>query len=169
MNERRDDPYTVLMNPRSLPLSLIKDAEKISRMHILETDTFANTFGPKAQRKRPRLSMGSVGELASKVEDSLGMFLLFQGFLVLSWKLNTLFSHLNSTQTNTPKQKTQTSSPTLPHRESPMPRPTRFSVQVNQNVFGTSYTKCWIHRMLLSMSWTRVIRWGRGVSLWKSI
>ncbi|KAJ3039664.1 GTPase required for pre-60S ribosomal subunit nuclear export and maturation [Rhizophlyctis rosea] len=70
MNERRDDPYTVLMNPRSLPLSLIEDAKKISRMHILETDTFANTFGPKAQRKRPRLSMGSMDEMATKVTDS---------------------------------------------------------------------------------------------------
>ena len=74
MAERRNDPYTVLLNPRNLPLSLLKDSEKISRMHILETDPFSNTFGPKAQRKRPRLSIGTVDDLASSVTTSLDKY-----------------------------------------------------------------------------------------------
>ena len=32
-------------------------------MHIVETEPFGNTFGPKAQRKRPRLDIGSIEEL----------------------------------------------------------------------------------------------------------
>ena len=31
--------------------------------HIVETEPFSNTFGPKAQRKRPRLDIGSIEEL----------------------------------------------------------------------------------------------------------
>jgi nuclear GTP-binding protein len=31
--------------------------------HIVETEPFSNTFGPKAQRKRPRLDIGSFEEL----------------------------------------------------------------------------------------------------------
>lgn len=31
--------------------------------HIVETEPFGNTFGPKAQRKRPRLDIGSIEEL----------------------------------------------------------------------------------------------------------
>lgn len=33
------------------------------RPHIVETEPFSNTFGPKAQRKRPRLDIGSIEEL----------------------------------------------------------------------------------------------------------
>lgn len=33
------------------------------KSHIVETEPFANTFGPKAQRKRPRLDIGSIEEL----------------------------------------------------------------------------------------------------------
>lgn len=33
------------------------------RPHIVETEPFGNTFGPKAQRKRPRLDIGSIEEL----------------------------------------------------------------------------------------------------------
>jgi nuclear GTP-binding protein len=31
--------------------------------HIVETEPFSNTFGPKAQRKRPRINVGSFAEL----------------------------------------------------------------------------------------------------------
>lgn len=50
----------------------------IQRPHIVETEPFSNTFGPKSQRKRPRLDLGSLEELgASSVmpegEDSFGL------------------------------------------------------------------------------------------------
>ena len=33
------------------------------RAHIVETEPFGDTFGPKAQRKKPRLNVGSFEEL----------------------------------------------------------------------------------------------------------
>lgn len=53
-------------------MSLLQDSEKQSRMHILETDTFENTFGGKAQRKKPKLPIGSMEELMNKIEDTHG-------------------------------------------------------------------------------------------------
>ena len=40
-------------------------------MHVLETEPFGNTFGNKAQRKRPKLSTMSMEDLAAKVESTL--------------------------------------------------------------------------------------------------
>lgn len=67
-----DDPYQVLLKQNKLPMSLLQDAEKHSRMHILETDTFENTFGGKAQRKKPKLAIGSMEELMTKIDDTHG-------------------------------------------------------------------------------------------------
>ena len=40
-------------------------------MHMLETETFADTFGPKAQRKKPKMTVGSLQDLVSATEESL--------------------------------------------------------------------------------------------------
>ncbi|KAI8069998.1 NUC091 domain-containing protein [Gongronella butleri] len=64
------DPYQILLKQNKLPMSLLQDPTKTSRMHILETDSFANTFGNKAQRKRPKLNIGSMEEMMTKVDDS---------------------------------------------------------------------------------------------------
>lgn len=40
-------------------------------MHVLETEPFGDTFGNKAQRKRPKLATGSLEDLAAKVESTL--------------------------------------------------------------------------------------------------
>jgi len=71
MAEKQNDPYQFILNQNKLPLSLIYDQQKNSRMHMLETETFTNTFGPKAQRKRAKLSYGSIEELASHADNSL--------------------------------------------------------------------------------------------------
>lgn len=55
-------------------MSLLQDSTKHTRMHILETDTFGNTFGNKSQRKKPKLAIGSMEELMSKVDDTHGKF-----------------------------------------------------------------------------------------------
>lgn len=41
----------------------MRGADGLQRSHIVETEPFGNTFGPKAQRKRPRLDIGSIEEL----------------------------------------------------------------------------------------------------------
>lgn len=42
-----------------------------SKVHILDTETFETTFGPKAQRKRPSLKVGELKELAEQAEASV--------------------------------------------------------------------------------------------------
>ncbi|NWI94265.1 NOG2 protein, partial [Pitta sordida] len=66
------DPYRVVMKQRKLPMSLFYDRIKphTSRVHILDTETFETTFGPKSQRKRPTLSAGDVQALVENAEAS---------------------------------------------------------------------------------------------------
>ncbi|KAM4701679.1 nucleolar GTP-binding protein 2 [Discoglossus pictus] len=64
------DPYKVVMRQSQLPMSLLHDRSKPhnSKVHILDTETFETTFGPKSQRKRPNLVAGDVQELLEKAE-----------------------------------------------------------------------------------------------------
>ncbi|XP_027557062.1 nucleolar GTP-binding protein 2 isoform X1 [Neopelma chrysocephalum] len=66
------DPYRVVMKQRKLPMSLFHDRIKphTSRVHILDTETFETTFGPKSQRKRPTLSASDVQALVENAEAS---------------------------------------------------------------------------------------------------
>jgi nuclear GTP-binding protein len=72
MQEKADDPWHVLLNRNNLPLSLIGHSEKTAKMHILETETFGDVFGPKAQRKKPKLSVESVDQLVSNAGELQG-------------------------------------------------------------------------------------------------
>ncbi|KIY50496.1 NGP1NT-domain-containing protein [Fistulina hepatica ATCC 64428] len=63
---KKDDPYSVLLRRNKLPMALLDEAKNPhaqKRSHIVETEPFSDTFGPKAQRKRPRLDIGSFEEL----------------------------------------------------------------------------------------------------------
>ncbi|POI32955.1 hypothetical protein CIB84_003293 [Bambusicola thoracicus] len=66
------DPYRVVMKQSKLPMSLFHDRIKphTSRVHILDTETFETTFGPKAQRKRPNLTASDVQSLLENAEAS---------------------------------------------------------------------------------------------------
>ncbi|KFP71088.1 Nucleolar GTP-binding protein 2, partial [Acanthisitta chloris] len=66
------DPYRVVMKQRKLPMSLFYDRIKphTSRVHILDTETFETTFGPKSQRKKPTLSASDVQALVENAEAS---------------------------------------------------------------------------------------------------
>ncbi|RLV96842.1 hypothetical protein DV515_00012416 [Chloebia gouldiae] len=66
------DPYRVIMRQKKLPMSLFFDRIKphTSRVHILDTETFETTFGPKSQRKRPTLSASDVQSLVENAEAS---------------------------------------------------------------------------------------------------
>jgi nuclear GTP-binding protein len=70
IEKRVNDPYQVLLQRHKLPMSLLTDSGKTSRMHLLDTETFDNTFGPKCQRKRPKLQIGSVEDMAKSVTES---------------------------------------------------------------------------------------------------
>ncbi|KAI4271725.1 MAG: hypothetical protein L6R38_006792 [Xanthoria sp. 2 TBL-2021] len=79
MAERASDPYQVLLKTNKLPMSLINDGQgknglKQHRAKIeVESAPFGDTFGPKAQRKRVKLGVGSLEDLAGetfKMQDS---------------------------------------------------------------------------------------------------
>ncbi|XP_035991147.1 nucleolar GTP-binding protein 2 [Fundulus heteroclitus] len=72
MGAVQKDPYRVVMRQSKLPMSLLHDRAKAhnSKVHILDTEGFETTFGPKAQRKRPILMVGDVKDLVEKAEAS---------------------------------------------------------------------------------------------------
>ncbi|GBM62530.1 Nucleolar GTP-binding protein 2 [Araneus ventricosus] len=49
------DPYQVVMKQTKLPITLLNESAKHKRYHVLDTEDFASTFGPKSRRKRPVL------------------------------------------------------------------------------------------------------------------
>ncbi|XP_053183005.1 nucleolar GTP-binding protein 2 [Scomber japonicus] len=72
MGAVQKDPYRVVMRQTKLPMSLLHDRVKAhnSKVHILDTEGFETTFGPKSQRKRPNLMVGDVKDLLEKAEAS---------------------------------------------------------------------------------------------------
>ncbi len=71
MQERASDPYQILLKSNKLPMSLIRDEGKnglkqhLAKGHV-EAAPFGETFGPKAQRKRVKLGVGSLYDLAGE-------------------------------------------------------------------------------------------------------
>lgn len=80
MEEKRKDPYTVLMKSNKLPMTLIKDGKDTNglKQHrakmTLETAPFSDVFGPKAQRKRVKLGVSSLDDLAGDTEKSMDTY-----------------------------------------------------------------------------------------------
>ena len=66
MADKQHDTYSVLLKRNKLPMSLLdeKDATESPSAKILETETYASTFGPKAQRKKSNIAASSLEELA---------------------------------------------------------------------------------------------------------
>ncbi|XP_016074062.1 PREDICTED: nucleolar GTP-binding protein 2 [Miniopterus natalensis] len=66
------DPYKVVMKQSKLPMSLLHDRIQPhnSKVHILDTESFETTFGPKAQRKRPNLFASDMQSLVENAEMS---------------------------------------------------------------------------------------------------
>jgi nuclear GTP-binding protein len=66
----------VLLKSNKLPMSLIRDGpqdalKKHEAKMTIESEPFSHTFGPKAQRKRPKISFNSMDDLAVNTEKSL--------------------------------------------------------------------------------------------------
>lgn len=52
------DPYSMVMRRNKLPMSLIQEPKSGKGPALTDVEPFQQTFGPGAQRKRPRLDMG---------------------------------------------------------------------------------------------------------------
>ncbi|KAJ2048070.1 GTPase required for pre-60S ribosomal subunit nuclear export and maturation, partial [Coemansia sp. S142-1] len=63
MATKINDPYQVLLRRSKLPTSLLHDNTKIGQVNMLQTEAFSDTFGPKAQRKRPKLTVEGYDQL----------------------------------------------------------------------------------------------------------
>lgn len=77
------DPYSYLLKQNKLPMSLIRDGKGKERVDGLvqhqakiriETEKFGETFGPKAQRKKPRLAVGSLEDMAASTHKDLDAY-----------------------------------------------------------------------------------------------
>ncbi|KAG0671789.1 GTPase required for pre-60S ribosomal subunit nuclear export and maturation [Maudiozyma exigua] len=71
MGETQKDTYQVLLRRNKLPMSLLeeKDTTESPRANILETESYLHTFGPKSQRKKPRLAASSLEDLISDASN----------------------------------------------------------------------------------------------------
>ncbi|KAJ2787426.1 GTPase required for pre-60S ribosomal subunit nuclear export and maturation [Coemansia interrupta] len=70
MSAKINDPYQVLLRRSKLPTSLLHDNTKIGRVNMLQTEAFSDTFGPKAQRKRPKLNVEGYEHMVQSITDS---------------------------------------------------------------------------------------------------
>ena len=68
MQKTIQDPYKVVMKQTKLPITLLNERAKFQRVHILETESFQDTFGKKSKRKRPRFKFEDLQKYASSVE-----------------------------------------------------------------------------------------------------
>lgn len=66
-----NDPFSVVIKASKLPMALLTDPEKDAKMNLLSIEPFNDTFGKKAQRKKPKLAaydMEALAESSAKME-----------------------------------------------------------------------------------------------------
>ncbi|KAG5944149.1 GTPase required for pre-60S ribosomal subunit nuclear export and maturation [Claviceps sorghi] len=80
MASKASDPYQVLLKSNKLPMSLIRDGQDTNgiKQHkakmTVETFPYSEVFGPKAQRKRVKLGVSSLTDLADDTERSMDTY-----------------------------------------------------------------------------------------------
>ncbi|KAI1393015.1 nucleolar GTP-binding protein [Hypoxylon trugodes] len=81
MDEKAKDPYQVLLKTNKIPMSLIRDNTDTKnglKQHkakmTIESAPFADAFGPKSQRKRVKLDVSSLTDLAEDTEKSMDAY-----------------------------------------------------------------------------------------------
>lgn len=68
--ETGNDPFAVMIKDKKLPMALAQRPEsaKQKRSHVLRSESFEHTFGPRMQRKRPKSIADDVEELAEQAK-----------------------------------------------------------------------------------------------------
>ncbi|KAL5571477.1 hypothetical protein UlMin_021074 [Ulmus minor] len=74
LQNRMSNNYNVLLKEKKLPMSLLNDHQKQSRVHLLDRESFEDAFGPKTKRKRPRLLAADYDSLVMKAGGSQDAF-----------------------------------------------------------------------------------------------
>lgn len=70
MGKVMKNPYQVVMKPTQLPITLLNESAKHARVHLLDTESFETTFGPKKLRKRPNLKVRDLEDMTKVAEES---------------------------------------------------------------------------------------------------
>ncbi|CAE7913120.1 Gnl2, partial [Symbiodinium sp. KB8] len=70
MGKRVADPYSVVLQTKKLPMALLTEPATAPSMKLLSAQSFGETFGPNARRKRPNLgeSVSNLHTLVQRVE-----------------------------------------------------------------------------------------------------
>ncbi|WFD00080.1 GTPase required for pre-60S ribosomal subunit nuclear export and maturation [Malassezia yamatoensis] len=58
LGAKANDPYSMVLRRNKLPMSLIQEPKQGKSASLTDVESFQQTFGPGAQRKRPRLEQG---------------------------------------------------------------------------------------------------------------
>ncbi|WZY96834.1 hypothetical protein YC2023_069163 [Brassica napus] len=74
MKTKMSSNYNVILKERKLPMSLLTDNKKQTRVHLLDMEPFQNTFGKKTTRKRPKLVASDYEALVKKAAESQDAF-----------------------------------------------------------------------------------------------
>ncbi|EPS64656.1 hypothetical protein M569_10122, partial [Genlisea aurea] len=74
LQNRLSNNYNVILKERKVPLSLLSDHQKQARVHLLDTEPFADAFGPKTKRKRPKLVACDYESLVKRADGSQDAF-----------------------------------------------------------------------------------------------
>ncbi|XP_013420143.1 nucleolar GTP-binding protein 2 [Lingula anatina] len=70
MGKVMKDPYKVVMKQTKLPITLLNETAKHARVHLLDTEPFQSTFGPKSLRKKPNIKAVDVQSLLAAAQSS---------------------------------------------------------------------------------------------------
>ncbi|KAL0277844.1 UNVERIFIED_CONTAM: hypothetical protein PYX00_004984 [Menopon gallinae] len=63
------NPYTVVMKPTKLPITLLNEVAKHKRVHLLDTESYQSVFGKKKSRKRPNLKISDYESYSKEAEE----------------------------------------------------------------------------------------------------
>lgn len=74
MGKIQKNPYQVVMKSSKLPTGLLKETSKTTNVHILKTESFESTFGPKKLRKRPKIGAENLSDMVNKVAEVTNTF-----------------------------------------------------------------------------------------------
>ena len=67
--EIKNDPYQVPLHRKKLPQSLVRDEESKNKYDLLRAESFQDTFGKKAQRRKPVLKAYDLKTLVEKAQE----------------------------------------------------------------------------------------------------
>ncbi|KAF1791143.1 P-loop containing nucleoside triphosphate hydrolase [Phytophthora cactorum] len=70
MSLKAADPYSVVLRTRKLPMGLLQESEKTTRMKLLETESYDEVFNGKRSRKRAKVAATDYASLVSRAQDN---------------------------------------------------------------------------------------------------